>query len=282
MTADADNDLARPEAPKPEAPARGATSAFYTDSFYDEQSSGSLRSARTILRGLFELAPIATVLDVGCGVGAWPRAALDLGATTVVGADGDYVNREQLLIDRADFRPRDLGETLQLDAGDPQRFDLVISVEVAEHLAADRAATFVANLVAHGDLVLFSAAIPNQGGAHHVNEQWPDYWARLFDEAGYDCFDIIRPEIWADDSVDWWYAQNSLVYARRGSPSHQLITDRGHRPRPPLALVHPKKLADTCVWLNDTIAREQSLLGSTSWRVTRPLRALGRLFGRSA
>jgi len=254
-----------------------SVSAFYTDTFYEEQSSGSLRSARAILGGVFRLAPIKTVLDIGCGVGAWPRAALDLGAERVVGVDGDYVNREQLMIDRADFRPRDLGQKLDLEAEDPTRFDLVMSLEVAEHISADHAETFVSNLVAFGDLVLFSAAIPQQGGANHVNEQWPVYWARMFDKAGYDCFDVIRAEIWDDDSIDWWYAQNSLLYARRGSEPHRLIAARGASTHSPLALVHPKKLEEVYWILNDAYEREQSLLESKSWRVTKPLRAFGRL-----
>jgi SAM-dependent methyltransferase len=261
-----------------------AVSDFYGDSFYDEQSSGSLRSARAVLGGMFQLAPVTTMLDVGCGVGSWLRAALDLGAQKVVGVDGDYVNRERLMIDRGDFRPRDLEEKLELDAGDPAKFDLVTSLEVAEHVPADKAETFVSNLVAHGDLVLFSAAIPRQGGTNHVNEQWPDYWARIFAKAGYDCFDIIRPEIWGDDSIEWWYAQNSFVYARRGSPSHRLVSERGRATALPLALVHPKKLDDAYHWfkidVDDAVNREQVLLGSTSWRVTKPLRAIGEFVSR--
>ncbi|MGZ3279293.1 MAG: class I SAM-dependent methyltransferase [Caulobacteraceae bacterium] len=257
-------------------------SDVYTNAFYDEQSSGSLRSARAILRGVFDLAPVATVLDVGCGVGAWPRAALDLGAATVVGVDGDYVDRQRLMIDRGSFRPRDLGETLALDAGDPTRFDLVMSLEVAEHLPADRARTFVSNLVAHGDLVLFSAAIPLQGGANHVNEQWPDYWVGIFDEAGYDCFDIIRAAVWDEDAIDWWYAQNTFVYARRESPSHASAASRGPATPSPMALVHPKKLEEAYGYLTDAYARQQSLLESKSWRVTEPLRAFGRFVSRGA
>ena len=269
-----------PKPPKPGQP----ISPFYGDAFYDQQSSGSFRSARIVLRGLFQIAPGATMLDVGCGVGSWLRAALDLGVERVVGVDGDYVNRDKLMIDPRDFRPRDLERKLELDAGDPARFDLVISLEVAEHLPADTAETFVSNLVAHGDLVLFSAAIPRQGGANHVNEQWPDYWARIFDRAGYDCFDIIRAEIWGDDSVEWWYAQNIFVYARRGSPSHQRVSQRGSPTASPLALVHPKKLDEAYHWfkvdVDDAVNREQVLLGSTSWRVTKPLRAIGEFVSR--
>ena len=54
-------------------------------------------------------------------------------------------------------------------------------------------ATFVASLARHGDAVLFSAAIPFQGGAGHVNEHWPSYWAADFAVHGFVAVDTIRP-----------------------------------------------------------------------------------------
>src|SRR4029077_8076010 len=97
----------------------------------------------------------------------------------------------------------------------PRRFDLAISVEVAEHLPFFRAETFVADLVRLSDLILFSAALPFQGGTDHINEQWLEFWAILFRQHGYVSCDFLRQRIWANPEVEFWYAQNIVVFCRR-------------------------------------------------------------------
>ena len=80
-------------------------------------------------------------------------------------------------------------------------------------MPADRADDFVDSLIRHGDVILFSAAVPHQGGEHHVNEQPPEYWRKLFAERGYDVFDWLRPRIAGRREVRPWYRFNSYIYA---------------------------------------------------------------------
>ena len=94
-------------------------------------------------------------------------------------------------------------------------FELAQSLEVAEHLDHIFAANFVQLLTSLADVVLFSAAIPYQGGVCHINEQPPAYWAELFAKQGYVCLDFLRPSIWSDESVLWWYRQNLLVFVHK-------------------------------------------------------------------
>ena len=96
-----------------------------------------------------------------------------------------------------------------------REFDLVPSLEVAEHLPKPCAEEFVDSLTRLGSSILFSAAIPLQGGKHHLNEQWPAYWARYFQERGYVAIDCIRDKIWQDDNVEFWYARNILIFVRK-------------------------------------------------------------------
>ena len=96
------------------------------------------------------------------------------------------------------------------------RFDLAVSVEVAEHLPYERAPTFVRDLAQASDIIVFSAAAPFQGGERHMNEQWPEYWAILFRRQGYVCFDLFREQCWASDDVESWYAQNVLLFVKAG------------------------------------------------------------------
>jgi hypothetical protein len=190
-------------------------SGVYDGGFYDWQSSASYQSARVVLPLLRRWLPFASMVDVGCGAGAWLRAAGELGVPELHGFDGPWVDRARL-----PQGVRFISADLERGAGLQSRVDLAMSVEVAEHVSAQRAPGFINDLCDAADVVLFGAAIPGQGGEHHVNEQWPSYWARLFAERGYACFDCIRPAIWANDSVEIWYRQNVLVYVAPKAAVH--------------------------------------------------------------
>src|SRR5690606_6408407 len=93
---------------------------------------------------------------------------------------------------------------------------MAISLEVAEHLPEDAADIFVDSLTKHASVILFSAAIPQQGGQNHLNEQWPNYWNEKFRKKGFQAFDILRNKFWENENVRWWYRQNMMLYAREG------------------------------------------------------------------
>jgi|SRR5579875_1270732 len=226
----------------------------YNAAFFAGQSARSLISARVVLGALFERFRPESVLDVGCGVGPWLRAAQELGVKHILGIDGDYVDRSAMLIDPSAFLPLDLERQRLCDLNllaDGRRFDLVISVEVAEHLSYARAESFANDLTWLSDVVLFSAAVPFQGGEHHVNEQWPEFWALLFRARGFECLDLLRPLIWARPDVDWWYAQNLLLFVRRGSAAIEQLRSLPRPEVPPLSLVHPSNyLAQILKWFH--------------------------------
>ncbi|MEO5972448.1 MAG: class I SAM-dependent methyltransferase [Sphingomicrobium sp.] len=181
----------------------------YSSEFYDYIDAGSRASARAVAALLGKEIAIASLLDVGAGHGAWAAEWLKAGVADVVAVDGDYVRRDQLAIPPERFVAHDLATPLDLQ----RRFDLVQSLEVAEHLPQEKAGQFVANLVTHGDVILFSAAVPHQGGEHHVNEQPPEYWRRLFAALGYGVFDWLRPRLAGRGEVKPWYRFNSYIYA---------------------------------------------------------------------
>jgi len=169
-----------------------------------------MRSAQVILQTVREALNPGSVVDVGCGTGAWLKVWSDYGVENILGIDGEWVRPDQLLIPRNRFRQMDLTAPSALD----EKFDLVESLEVAEHLPAAAADAFVAFLCSLGNVVLFSAAIPCQGGTHHLNEQWPGYWAALFQLHGFVAIDAIRDRFWDNEDVDWWYAQNTLFFVQ--------------------------------------------------------------------
>jgi SAM-dependent methyltransferase len=183
----------------------------YDEAFFNYINTGSIRSARQLLPVLTEQLEIGSVLDVGCGQGAWLSVWEELGVDDCVGVDGPYVDQKSLLVDERRFVGHDL--TTSLDLG--RSFDLVQSLEVAEHLPASRARQFVRSLTRHGSVVLFSAAPKGQGGDHHINEQSYDYWRRLFEEFDFLPFDYVRPKIYNPSGIEKWYRYNTLLYVHR-------------------------------------------------------------------
>ena len=197
------------------------TRGKYDTEFYAWQAEPARASAAVMVPVILDaVGPVRSVLDVGCGMGAWLAEWSAAGLEDFFGVDGDYVDRVNLLVPPERFAAHDLAEPLDLG----RRFDLVTSFEVAEHLPEDRADQFVASLIRHADVVAFSAAIPGQGGVGHVNEQWQGYWARKFSDQGLEAHDVVRWKVWENPNVEFWYAQNAVLYARPGllasEPSH--------------------------------------------------------------
>ncbi len=188
---------------------KSQTATPYDEKFYGDILDGALRSARAVVPLVLDLIPAKSVVDFGCGQGAWLKAFLEGGVETVLGLDGDYVDRDKLLIAGGQFRAADLQRSLRLD----RQFDLALCLEVAEHLPARSAPVLVQSLAAAAPVVLFSAALPKQGGTSHINEQWPQYWEKLFASHGMRKYDVVRPLIWRDRSIYLCYRQNIYIYS---------------------------------------------------------------------
>ncbi|MCL2603264.1 MAG: glycosyltransferase [Defluviitaleaceae bacterium] len=207
----------------------------YDKAFYDRTAISSYNSAKCIIPLVVDLTgPLDSVLDLGCGLGVWLSAFKETSVSKVMGVDGAYVDINKLYIKIDEFVPYDLDQPLKLN----KKFSLVMSLEVAEHIPQDKAQTFINSLCNHGDVILFSAAPPGQGGTNHVNENWPSYWAALFANNGYVPFDVIRKKIWRNKSVSLWYRQNILMFAKTDSNFAQIHTSSNQ----PLDIVHPDYL----------------------------------------
>lgn len=211
---------------------------MYSENFFENRED-SLRSARAVAPLILEWIHPKRVIDVGCGVGSWLKAFSENGIDDVTGVDGDYVDRNLLLIPENRFIAADLTQPLKIQGS----FDLVLSLEVAEHLPESAAIAFVDSLTSLGPVVLFSAAIPMQGGANHVNEQWPDYWLRLFAVRGFRVADCIRRRIWKNEEVNYFYAQNMFFYVREDAfPAFPKLAKACEETSlDQLSIVHPKQ-----------------------------------------
>ena len=206
-----------------------------------QQEERNADSARKILTHLFEMARAESVIDVGSGLGTWLKTAQEMGVETVQGVEGEWIKTADLKVDLGLIHVCDLEQGFDLKT----RFDLVITLEVGEHLAPEAAEVFVESLCRHGDVVLFSAAIPFQGGHHHVNEQFLSYWMELFAKHGYRPLDVIRPLIWDDEAMLWWLRQNIVVFANgEGLAKYPKLAEEGAKHLGPISVVHPKIYMD--------------------------------------
>lgn len=133
---------------------------LYTEQFYIDQRKSSRRSANEIVPLVLELIQPKSVIDVGCGVGAWLSVFRECGIEDILGVDGNWVDKNMLEIPENRFLVFDLTTPVLMN----RHFDLVVSLEVAEHLPSECAEIFIDSLTRLGPTILFSAAIPFQRG----------------------------------------------------------------------------------------------------------------------
>jgi SAM-dependent methyltransferase len=212
----------------------------YDRAFYLEQQGDSRTAAQEIVPLIMERFSPGSVVDVGCGVGTWLAAFRENGIGDVQGLDGGDVQRDLLQIPAERFRSIDL-DGVYPDLG--KRFDCALSLEVAEHLQPSSSRRFVEFLTTLSDVVVFSAAIPDQGGTGHINEQWLEYWAVLFHEFDYVPVDWLRPRIWTNEKIMWWYRQNLLTFMRQGQVDRYFSeSERAGAMSAALSVIHPEFL----------------------------------------
>lgn len=178
--------------------------------YIHDESVHNFTAAREIVPYIMNLLSPKSVVDVGCGTGTWLKVFADNNVSDFIGIDGEYLDKKGLKINITSFVEHDL-ETFY---SSNRNFDLAISLEVAEHLKEESAEIFVKTLTCISDTVIFSAAIPNQGGQNHLNEKEPFYWVSKFEKEDFKCFDIIRPVFWDNKKVDCWYKQNILLFTK--------------------------------------------------------------------
>jgi SAM-dependent methyltransferase len=203
-----------------------------------EQEASNAASAERILDIVMNYYHPASVLDVGCGLGTWLKVARSRRILDIRGIEGSWLDSSKVQVDPGLLEILDLEKSFDLG----RRFDLVICLEVAEHISASAADDFVASLTRHGPAVLFSAAIPHQGGHHHVNEQFLPYWAERFARFGFRPLDVIRGKIWSDQAILWWLRQNVVLFADQKliAGDERLKRAADESAAYPLSLVHPE------------------------------------------
>jgi Methyltransferase domain len=214
------------------------TKELYSREFYSDTSDGSYCSASVILPLVLEQKNIRSIVDFGCGLGTWLKVAAERGISDYLGLEGEWVDDDMFWIPKEKIRHIDLAKPINLH----RQFDLAMCLEVAEHLPAACADNLIDSITSAAPLVLFSAAIPLQAGSGHINVQWQDYWAELFAKRNFAAVDSIRPLVWNNPSVQWWYQQNVLLFSKQNSTFEQLRS---------LNMVHPQLVKELVIWFEN-------------------------------
>ncbi len=229
----------------------------YSEEFYNNIKKIKLDEEEVIPYVLEKLRP-KSVVDFGCGEGNWlAEIKKNDENIEILGLDGDYIKNDRLAIATSEFKPIDLRQRIELD----RKFDLAMSLEVAEHLEEEYADVFIDNLTRASNSILFSAAIPGQGGVHHVNEQWQSYWIDRFAKRGYGVDFSYRKHFWNNPNLNSWRRQNLLFFSKgiNVDLEYEGVVDVVH----PMMLAHSKELIEfeiTCAiryMINNTEAFER-------------------------
>ncbi len=239
------------------------TTDLFTSEYLTAIQKGTERCASVVASRLTGLMNIGSVIDIGCGNGAWLAEFMRAGVQDVLGVDGPYVPGSILQIPADKYVGMDLRRRMSLN----RTCDLVLCLEVAHYLDANDHPAFADYLAALSPCILFSCAIPGQPGKNHVSPQWHDYWHRLFQQRDYAAFDFIRPELWHNENIPLHFRQNIFLYVRSDH-----LQDQAMKNIAPLARANCLTLVDM-----DSIRTEMALR-ATLRRL--PILLRKKLFGR--
>lgn len=236
-------------------------SKHYTTSFFEGHENGALSSAKKVIPMINKVVKPKSVIDVGCGVGNWLKVwKEDIGVEKIQGIEGPYLSPSLLQVSQEYVLFQDLKETFKIK----DRYDLAMSLEVAEHLPESSADHFVKSLTELSDVILFSAAIVGQEGTFHLNEQAPEYWAAKFNKLGFVTVDYLRDRIWNDDEIEWWYQQNLLFFIKESVlKNYPAFLESAGTTRKDLFRIHP--------WIyfykDEHIKKTKSWIGFIRWQL---------------
>ena len=180
------------------------------NNYIHSETVHNTKAAEAFLPILLDYIKPHSVVDVGCGLGTWLKVFEANGINEVLGVDGNYIDQSKLQINKKDFLLHDLTEPLNHD----RKFDLAICLEVAEHLPETSSDIIIDTLTCLSETILFSAALPNQGGQNHINEQTFSYWTEKFNKKGFVVKDLFREKIWQNEDINWWYRQNMFLVVK--------------------------------------------------------------------
>lgn len=194
--------------------------SIYNEEYFTKRTSHPWSTTtEEVVAELVERFEPESVVDLGCAIGVYIREFEDNGVPGV-GIEGAEKAVRNAVLD--DVFHADLRDPLS----NPPTADLVLCIEVAEHLHPEYADQLVENIskcVEASGTAIVSAAPPGQLGTHHINLQPKEYWIKKFKSEGLsfdrsetkNLVDAIKVRLSKRD-IDWEATENLMVF-RKGS-----------------------------------------------------------------
>ena len=174
------------------------------------------RVAECIIR---DFHPI-TVLDAGCAYGYLVAALRDRGVEAYGVDISDYAIAQV----RDDIRPFCISGSLTDPLPDelPNKYDLLVNIEILEHLFEDDSLTALSNLCKYSDRIIFSSSADDITEKTHYNVQQIEYWCKHFAKEGF--FRIL------DYDPDYITPQ-AIFLVRSSIPLYRVVENYEHKLR---------------------------------------------------
>ncbi|MFH1202704.1 MAG: methyltransferase domain-containing protein [Candidatus Omnitrophota bacterium] len=185
---------------------------IYDDQFFNHNLKTNIPIAKDLVDILYNYFHPESVVDVGCGTAEYLAEFNRLGIK-IKGYEGSPAALKKAMVSGNFIQLADLREKIKSD----ERYDLALCLEVAEHIESRYSKILVDNLASLSDTIIFSAAIPGQGGHFHINEQPHEFWIGLWQERNYilrkDIIEALKEQM-RERGILWWYTANLMVFLK--------------------------------------------------------------------
>lgn len=187
--------------------------SIYKENYYAKRRKDPYRSETNHIGEVFkdEFSP-ENVIDFGCAIGTYLEPFYE-NNIEIQGIDANEGAFNHAVVPTKYLEHHDLREKYDSE----KKYDLVISIEVAEHIPEKFSDTFVETLCnTSKEYIVMTAAPPGQGGTHHVNEKPREYWIDLFEKRDFNHqkknVEELRNKISVDDV--WHVKKNLFVFKK--------------------------------------------------------------------
>jgi hypothetical protein len=179
----------------------------YSESFYSSVGSRASIAASIVMGSVKQWYSPSSIVDYGAGPGVWsieaakvfPNAsvlALDYEAATIFSEEFESKRPKNLITLELNFEEEKSIPVVNLD--------MAICVEVLEHLSEEAANRVFNSICSTAGIVIFSAAVPGQGGTGHINEKPKNYWVSRFVENDFLVFDTFAQNLQHPQVPDYY------------------------------------------------------------------------------
>ena len=188
---------------------------IYNDTFYNNRNQDEvLGSTPTLIANyIIKTFHPASIIDFGCGTGIYLQAFADKGVE-ILGIDASSSALNNFRPDKSKIIIKDITQPVNLG----KKFSGAICFEVAEHIPKKFSKNLIENICRASDLIIFSAAPKGQGGIGHINEQRPEFWIELFNQAGLKYLKAETNELkdyLKNNQAIFWLTNNILIFSKQ-------------------------------------------------------------------